>query len=201
MNTNPTPADRPSDWYVGPKGSMRRPAIHTLIVVLASLISSVLVLLLAICTPGPVQAAEPGGYTVGVHVASRHFPGRTHLHDVNPGLYVVSPEGWVAGGYRNSLGRPSMYAGKVFTAGPASLTLGLISGYRRHLTIHETQCTDPAYTWCTRWDTGVKTAITGLVAPSVRLPVVAGVSARLTWLPSYGQLKSNALHLSIERAL
>lgn len=186
-------------------GRLRRPAIQFLGSLIASVIGAVLMVLLGTLLPTKARAdelAEPlAGWTLGTHIGSRHFPEREHLHDANPGLYAMSPGGWVGGGYRNSLGRVSLYGGRVFEAGPAALTVGLISGYRRRATVYEQQCSDPHYTWCVKWDTGVKTEVTALIAPSVRLPELWGVSARLSYLPSYGQLKSNALHLSLERRL
>lgn len=170
------------------------------------------VLVLSMLMAGQAKAAEAaqateapdapgsalGGWVLGVHVGTRHFPERAHLRDVNPGLYAISPGGWVAGACRNSLGRTSVYGGKVWSWGPASLTLGAISGYRRRPTIHEAVCSDSAYTYCDRWDTGVKTELTLLLAPSIALPSIAGVTPRISYLPSYGQLKSQALHLSAE---
>ena len=191
-----------------PRGHLRRPALHFVVAFVASLLSTALMVLGALCVPGSARAdelAEAGaplrGWTVGAHIATRHLPERAHLHDTNPGLYLVAPEGWVAGGYRNSLGRTSLYAGHVFSAGPAALTVGVISGYRRRATLYEARCADAAYTWCVRWDTGVKAELAPLVAPSLLLPALAGWSARISYLPSFGQLKSDALHLSVEHVL
>ena len=172
MNTTPSTGDRPSDWYVGP---LRRPAIHTLIVVLASLISSVLILLLAICTPGQVQAAELSGITVGAHLATGHNRGGRDPY--NPGLYLRTPGGWTVGAYRNSYRNTSVYG--AYTAqwldGRVALTTGLVTGYGA-------------------------AAVLPLVVPSVRIGLGnSGLNARLSYLPkppSYGT--AAGLHLSVE---
>lgn len=202
MNTTSTdPAGgKPSDWYAGPSGWLRPAAIHTLIVVLASLISSVLILLLAICTPGPVQAAELAGYTLGAHVGTVHVPHRDNEHNINPGLYVRSPSGITLGAYANSLGRPSMYLAQSFTRGAFGLTVGAVSGYRRReVPAPCDEVGSPAdWTGCTAWDTRVKATFAPLVVPSVTLPAVAGLTPRLAYIHGLGKRKTAGLHLSVE---
>ena len=86
-------------------------------------------------------AARADGFNAGdslvVHVACRHGDRDAALNEVNPGLGVRLGRGWgfwMAGGYLNSLAKPSLYAGAgktLYTLGPASFNIlgGLITGY------------------------------------------------------------------------
>lgn len=65
---------------------------------------------------------------VGVHLATYHFDRERNLNEFNPGLYIRY-SGWIAGGYRNSVSKPSYYFGYTVESGPFALTVGAIKGY------------------------------------------------------------------------
>lgn len=54
------------------------------------------------------------------------------LTNNTPGIYAIA-DGYTAGYVRNSLGRPSWYAGKVFSVSGLDFTVGAITGYQRKL--------------------------------------------------------------------
>jgi hypothetical protein len=49
-----------------------------------------------------------------------------------PGIYAIA-DGYTAGYVKNSLGRPSWYAGKIWSAGGLDFTVGAITGYQKQL--------------------------------------------------------------------
>ena len=82
----------------------------------------------------PAAAAEP---TIGVHLVSWHSNPdacRGYINgpcnNTNPGLYVRTSGGWVAGGYYNSVERPTVYVGRSWTLaerGRASLDVAALA--------------------------------------------------------------------------
>lgn len=79
-------------------------------------------------------------WVLGLHLATYHSAPtyRDHRTDVpfnnvNPGLYVVAPNGLTAGFYRNSYRRDSVYVGWSYRAptkvGEFGLTVGAVTGY------------------------------------------------------------------------
>lgn len=138
--------------------------------------------------------ASIAAITLGVHLASLHVP-RGDFQEFNPGVYVVA-DTYVAGAYRNSLDRPSVYIGKVFTHGPFSLTVGAISGYQRK-EYRAPVCpngnsglgANPCYAGSNRGAVGL------MLAPSVLL----FDHVRITYMP--GIHTSSAFHLSLERTI
>jgi hypothetical protein len=145
------------------------------------------------CTPAPAAAQ-----TVGLHIGSAHIPASDHLNNVNPGAYVRYDSGATAGFYRNSYKRLSVYAGWTWERGPFALTVGGITGYKRS----DVPCTGDrlakGYTHC--WDGSRSTALSLLVAPSVALPDVFGITPRVTVLPKIESKGSTVIHLAVERA-
>lgn len=128
-------------------------------------------------------AAKAEEVTVGLHVASHHFPERSYQNNVNPGVYVRTADGWTGGIYYNTLRRTSIYAGYTWEAGPFALTAGMVSGYQL------------------KNGYGVSNAVlTPFISPSVALPRVLGVTPRLSIIPGT-RATSNVLHLSIETNL
>jgi hypothetical protein len=201
---SPATGDKPSDWVVAPaRGHLRRPAIHMLVTIVASLLTTLLMVLGVLFAPSEARAAE--GAVIGLHVGTLHMPARPTDHNLNPGLYLKTESGLTLGGYRNSLGRGSVYLAQTWSAGPFSLTLGAVSGYRRRA--YDAPCSMQDHgkpEWmlgCKSWDTRVKTWLAPLVAPSVAGPSIAGITPRLTFMPGAGSHKSNGLHLSLERPL
>lgn len=111
---------------------------------------------------------------VGVHLLSLH-PTEAGNRAFTPGGYVKAESGLTFGGYYNSIGRCSLYAGWTFDAlgGSLGLTVGGITGYGR--------------------------PVTPLVAPSVRWALGDGQSVRLVVLPPVKKLAVPlTLSLSVE---
>lgn len=82
------------------------------------------------------EAAARGEITSGF--ISKHFGGPP-MNENNFGLGYVSPQGWMAGAYRNSLNKPSLYAGREFTRNlfgnvDGGVVLGGATGYGRPVT-------------------------------------------------------------------
>ena len=122
------------------------------------------------------------------------------LHDSTPGLYVLA-HGWTAGVLRNSYRRTSVYAGKVWRAGPLDFTVGAITGYQyRHVSgrsacPYDQQGDEYSHLHARCWsEVGTTRAVLRpLVAASYAVPLPT-LQPRLTLL-------RKGLHLSIERAL
>jgi hypothetical protein len=164
------------------------------------------------------------GLTIGLHMATLHIPMRENQANFNPGIYVESTQtGATFGLYRNTLRRTSFYLGETFDVfrvvnAQVSMTLGGITGYRRH----DTSCVElgPGYylppgapvdvahmyymsspsRYCVE-EGASKTYVAPLVTLSVKLPeVVKGVTPRITMLPQMRAGGSSAVHLSLEHA-
>lgn len=140
------------------------------------------------------------GLTIGLHIASVHYPS-DEMHDFNPGIYVVTPGGWAAGTYYNSVHRMSVYGGHVWTWGPVSLTGGLIYGYERKPAVCVTVMTasGPAQD-CGQPGSGTRWPVAPFLSPSVALPSVLGIVPRISLMPGWFG-GSTALHLSLEHTL
>ena len=150
-------------------------------------------------------AAHATDYTVGLHLGSRHFPEAANLHDINPGVYVRLDNGLTAGVYHNSFKRTSIYLGYTVEHGPFALTLGAISGYQSRVVSSASthQCKTSLTGWCydeTHEEGHTRGAIGLLVAPSVALPSVFGITPRITVLPKFTAKGHTVAHLSIEHA-
>lgn len=136
---------------------------------------------------------------IGLHLASLHSPSPWKLSGENPGLYLKTEEGWTAGGYRNSYGRLSLYAGKTFETEDKrwALTVGGISGYQRisgPAACGENEVNTRSHI-CQR--PGTKGAIGPLVIPSVRLGD-DNLALRISYAPKVEKRSAHALHFSLE---
>lgn len=151
-----------------------------------------IIALLLLCLGAAANAA-----TFGLHLASVHVPSRDYQRNVNPGLYVRLDSGITAGVYRNTLGRTTVYGGYTFEWGPFGLTLGAATGYQKHAV--PVPCERAHYVGCTRIDGVSNAVLVPMVAPSVRLPEVAGLTPRLSIIPGLAG-SANVLHLSVERS-
>jgi len=66
---------------------------------------------------------------------SKHIGTDKKYNENNAGMGYRSPEGWMVGGYQNSLNRPSFYAGREFQTDiipnklAAALMVGGVTGY------------------------------------------------------------------------
>lgn len=149
-----------------------------------------------------VAGAAHADVTIGLHLGSHHFPEATNLHDVNPGVYVRTDDGITAGVYRNSFGRTSAYLGVTVEHGPFALTVGAISGYQAKRRFAACDAGQVAAGMNRCWfDEGhTRGAVGLLVAPSVALPAVFGITPRITVLPKFSAKGATVAHLSIERA-
>lgn len=122
---------------------------------------------------------------IGLHLASVHIPARDYQENFNPGIYVVTKTDSVFGVYRNTLDRTSFYFGQNFHKGPFTLTVGATTGYR----------IKGQYGFS-------KGPLALMLAPSVQLPEVFGLTPRVSYIPKIGRSNgSSVLHLSIEKEL
>jgi hypothetical protein len=135
----------------------------------------------------------------GVHLASIHIPAHEGQQNFNPGVYARMESGVTVGTYHNTLGKQTFYAGYTVERGPFALTPGLASGYQRSQ--YPAPCskaqTAAGSTHCWYTTPGSKTYLMPMLAPSVRLPAVLGVTPRVSYIPGLGG-SSNVFHLSIE---
>ena len=140
------------------------------------------------------------GLTIGLHMASVHVPALDTQNNTNPGLYAMTESGWVVGAYRNTLSRTSVYGGHVFTHGPFSLTVGVVSGYQERTEVVDCAAIGrPDMQQCWHRVGFSRGALTLLASPSVRLPQVFGVTPRISYIPKVGgPARSHAFHLSLE---
>lgn len=70
---------------------------------------------------------------LGIHLGTYHFDRNRGYEEFNPGAYVRC-DNITAGAYRNSEGKPSVYAGytgRPFASIPLDVTVGGVTGYRR----------------------------------------------------------------------
>lgn len=130
---------------------------------------AIIVAALAVATSTAMHADTP---TVGVHVGSHHFPARDFTN-FNPGLYARWGNGLTVGALRNSERRFSAYAGHTSEWGPFTLTVGVITGYRR-------------------------SDVLPLVVPTVRVGRIGQSTVRLALLPQVASGGATAIHLMME---
>lgn len=110
--------------------------------------------------------------TIGLHVASQHFPEKNY-NNLNPGMYYRTDDGWTAGFYRNSLRRDSAYAGYTWKFGQLDVTTAAVTGYT-----HKVQ---------------------PLLVPSLSLFTYKGVTPRLAYIPRVEKrIGSHVVHLMVE---
>jgi hypothetical protein len=124
------------------------------------------------------------GWVVGLHLWSTHFgacypmpDGCRQYETATRGIYWRAPGGFTVGGYRNSYGKDSTYAGWTFETADKrfALTVAGVTGYRR-------------------------AAILPMLAPSIRFVVFDSWAIRASGAPKLGG-SANVLHLAIEREL
>lgn len=136
-----------------------------------------LVGLAALALMGESRAEGTNLHSVGVHIATAHLRG-TGWNSVNPGVYLRWDSGLTVGTLVNSEYRQSAYLGWTFdhVVAPrlrASLTAGVITGYRR--------------------------GASPLLSPSLALAIDHHTWVRFAYLPQAHQTGSAGVHLSIER--
>jgi hypothetical protein len=130
------------------------------------------------------QKTHAQGLTVGVHLASVHIPAHDDQNNRNLGAYVRSVDGWTLGGYRNTIRRNSLYAGKTERGllGPVDVTAGIVSGYQKKDGKGHT-----------------RGALGPLLAFSYQVPVaVLGVKPRIVYVPGHLVKAADLVHLAVE---
>ena len=137
------------------------------------LVRRLLVLLSAVCCASAWGAdADAPKDTLGFHLFSQHLPAADY-NNINPGIYYRLAEGPVAGLYRNSVRRASIYAGYTWQWGRFDLTTGAVTGYTNGVQL--------------------------LLVPSMGLFTVNGVTARLAFIPRVEKrIGSHVLHFAVE---
>lgn len=122
--------------------------------------------------------------TIGVHLASHHFPDKSYQDNANPGLYMRI-DNVQAGFFRNTLGRTSGYVGAAIPGGTVEFVAGLTTGYQK------------------RREHGRDVGITnGAISPMIAVtyaPNLGELKPRIWVLPPVGR-NSAVIHLSIEHS-
>jgi hypothetical protein len=122
------------------------------------------------------------GWIVGLHLISLHAPNCYEVERVcrryesgTPGVYFKAPRGLTVGGYSNSYGKPSAYAGWTFETDDRrfALTVAGATGYPRG-------------------------AVVPLVAPSIRMNLSERLALRLAGSPRIGKSGAGVVHLALE---
>ncbi|MGE5863844.1 MAG: hypothetical protein ACM32J_01970 [Rhizobacter sp.] len=131
------------------------------------------VCLLAAASTGAWSAGPASGKdTLGLHLFSQHLPAASY-NNVNPGIYYRLAEGPVAGIYRNSVRRTSIYGGYTWQYDRFDLTVGAVTGYSQ--------------------------GVQPLLVPSMALFTYRGVTTRLAFIPRVEKrIQSHVLHIVAE---
>lgn len=148
----------------------------------------VLSLLVGVSASLPVFSQDRA---IGVHLISHHAPSRNY-NNVNPGVYysdssVPCGDGMVAGIYKNSFHRSSVYVGcymSLFESGPLRLDVlgGLSTGYQKN-------------------QAPIRIGDFALVAvPSLRIKIAPEMAARISFLPRLSDRHSAVIHFSMEHS-
>lgn len=144
---------------------------------------------------------------VGLHLGSHHWTDEPR-NNVNPGIYVRTPSGLIAGAYRNSYWRPTVYAGWSWQLAEArgwslDLSIAAATGYQRASVIDSDEsCVARGFRpgcWLTHGYSSGKLA--PLVAPSIATPTWNGLRLRLCGMPKLSGDDSAVVHLSIEAVI
>lgn len=122
-------------------------------------------------------------WIIGLHLWSTHFGacyetpiGCQQYESATTGVYWRAPSGLTIGGYSNSYGKDSFYAGWTFETADRrfALLVAGVTGYRR-------------------------AAVVPAIVPSVRVDLRGGVALRLSAIPRVEKKGANVLHLAVER--
>lgn len=149
-------------------------------------------LTLAVALVSAAQSVD--AVTIGAHLHTFHIgsqndvPPALRNTDRTPGLYIRADSGLTAGIVRNSLRRTSVYLGQTWSTddGRWSLTVGAISGYQYRLVRGQRACFEGFTHFPTapcEFSHGKTSAVLRpLIAPSVALPAIGGVTPRVVLL-------------------
>ncbi len=115
--------------------------------------------------------------TFGFHLGSQHTPDHGgRANNLNPGAYLVLPNGITAGFYKNSLHKDTFYAG--YTTAEwmrLRLTVGAASGYQ-------------------------KDGLIPIIVPTVRLFTAYDWNLKLAYIPKIDSKSSEIWHLMIDKS-
>lgn len=120
--------------------------------------------------------------TVGMHIGSYHTFKNSDYNNFNPGVYVAY-NGYVAGTYKNSLDKQTVYAGKVFD-------------------ITENCRYDVMVGAATGYNVGGSSVIPFIV-PSVKFNVADTAVLRLSTIPQVtaeGEVNGAVFHMSVQKS-
>jgi hypothetical protein len=118
---------------------------------------------------------------IGLHLNSWHSHENQKYNNVNPGVYVAY-EGYIAGTYKNSLNKQTLYAGRVFDLTENcryDVVIGAATGYNID---------------------GMK--VTPFVVASAKFEVQDDTILRVSTIPqvsSEGSVKGVVLHFSVQK--
>jgi hypothetical protein len=149
-------------------------------------------ILIATCVAASAHASAA---TFGVDLASMHIPRAPFENNANPGAYVLTDSGVLFGAYHNTWRRTSLMLGYDLKLGPVDLLIGAVTGYQRHTRFVPCDAGSP-YTRCWINEGWSRGAVSPMLAPSIALPAVLGLTPRLSLIPSP---RCQVVHLSIER--
>lgn len=122
---------------------------------------------------------------LGLHLMSMHMP-QNDQNNSNGGVYVITQGGQIAGGYRNSHDRTTLYVGQTVKLGHVDFGVVLASGY-------DTRCSSDGN--CRGFS---KHKVTPLAALTYAVPLeVLGVRPRIWLAPGMGKA-STVIHMSAE---
>lgn len=125
---------------------------------------------------------DASAWIVGLHLLSWHDPGchmeRWHCepyNNRNPGVFARAPSGFTFGGYTNSYGLPSAYAGWTFETADRrfALTVGGVTGY-------------PG------------SALRPIAVPSVRFGLGGSLALRIAGAPRVEKGGAAVVHMALE---
>ena len=129
-----------------------------------------------------------GAHLHTIHIGREKAPAGLRNSDSTPGLYVRSDSGLTAGIARNSLRRTSVYVAQTWTTsdGRWSLTVGAITGYQYRTVRGQHACGEgqthfPAAP-CEFKHGKTNAVLRPLIAPSIALPAIGGISPRVVLL-------------------
>lgn len=125
------------------------------------------------------------GWIIGLHLWSTHFGacyetplGCRQYESETTGIYWIAPSGLTLGGYTNSYGKESFYAGWTFETEDKRFAL-LVAGVHGY----------PRMT------------ILPAVVPSVRFPMTDKTSLRISGVPKVERGGAALIHIALEREI
>ena len=131
------------------------------------------------------------GVVLGVHLVSAHVPSHADQNDINLGVYARTETGWLAGAYRNTIFRTSVYAGREFDWGAWGIDIVLMYGYQK-----ETKSQVGGGSHYTGFTPG---AIAPAAALTYSFQPIEGAVPRVIFMPGFNRA-SSVFSLALEKA-